>query len=218
MMKKKIDVVNEVVNLVKRDLVMGRLALGEHISEDSLIYRLDIKRNAAREALAELDRQGVIEIAPFRGAYVRRLSADDVRQIFDTLCVLYRAWGGMIDGPLAKPAVDELERRRLLHSESVERGDPEAIYLANASFHAGVLSTLDNRFLAETIDRMESYLHNVRYHLVFSRKEYTDEGCLQHAAMVRYLHDGDGEAFAEVCIMHISHAKNYYSNSNVFLK
>ena len=64
-------------------IVAGELPPFAQVSERSLAERTGLGRTPVREALRDLERDGVIEISPKRGSIVRRLGLDDVREIFE---------------------------------------------------------------------------------------------------------------------------------------
>lgn len=71
------------------DLVFsGELAPGEPLSERSLAKKLDMGRTPVREALRALARDGVVEAQLARGTFVRQLSVDDLREVYQVRLAL----------------------------------------------------------------------------------------------------------------------------------
>jgi DNA-binding GntR family transcriptional regulator len=66
----------------------GAYAPGERIREEALAAEFAVSRGPAREALRLLEKDGLITIIARRGAMVTKLSADEVREIFDIRAVL----------------------------------------------------------------------------------------------------------------------------------
>src|SRR6266849_7758352 len=67
---------------LEEDIVLGRLRPRERLVEQDLANRFGTHRAAVRQALFDLDKKGLIQRVPNRGALVRDLSPDDVRQIY----------------------------------------------------------------------------------------------------------------------------------------
>src|SRR5262245_30234220 len=66
------------------DLIMGGgVDVAEPLSERKLAEALEIGRTPMREAMRDLARDGILEVRPARGTYVRSLSAEDVREIYE---------------------------------------------------------------------------------------------------------------------------------------
>jgi DNA-binding GntR family transcriptional regulator len=65
------------------DLIFGQaLEAGAPLSERKLAEQLGIGRMPVREALHQLEQEGVVEVKPARGTFVRRVSAGDLADIY----------------------------------------------------------------------------------------------------------------------------------------
>src|SRR5277367_5929443 len=71
-----------VVSKLEEDVILGRLHPRERLVEDDLMARLGAKRHVVRQALAELERMGVVERIPNRGARVRAYDTKEVQQLY----------------------------------------------------------------------------------------------------------------------------------------
>src|SRR3990172_8546043 len=63
-------------------ILRGDLAPGSHLSELELSRQLGVSRAPIREALVQLSAEGVLDLVPNRGAFVRGLSSNDVKEIY----------------------------------------------------------------------------------------------------------------------------------------
>lgn len=61
----------------------GSLVPSEPRSERQLATRLNVSRTPVHEALRKLENDGLLEIIPFRGAFVRHLSVAEVRDVYE---------------------------------------------------------------------------------------------------------------------------------------
>src|SRR5579863_1311318 len=76
------ETVAHIVARLRDDILTRRAAPGERLVESDLTHRFGVSRGPIREALRRLAAEGFIEHAPNRGAVVRRLSLQDVRELF----------------------------------------------------------------------------------------------------------------------------------------
>src|SRR5215210_6204462 len=67
---------------IKGDIFRGRLLPREPLKEAELAGVYGVSKTPVREALSSLARRGLVDFDPFRGARVRNLTADDVREIY----------------------------------------------------------------------------------------------------------------------------------------
>ena len=72
----------QIFNRIRNDILSGNYAPGEELKEATLGKQLGVSRTPVREALRQLDLEGLVEIAPNRGAKVIGISRKDVEDIY----------------------------------------------------------------------------------------------------------------------------------------
>jgi DNA-binding GntR family transcriptional regulator len=93
-----------------RDAIMdGTLEPGERLNDDDLIAWLGVSRTPIREALAELARAGLIEMAPNRYTRVAAPTKEELLDAYRTLGVIY---GGVVR--LAVPRFTDAQRKKIV--------------------------------------------------------------------------------------------------------
>jgi len=93
-----------------RDAIMdGTLEPGERLNDEDLIAWLGVSRTPIREALAELARAGLIEMAPNRYIRVAAPTKDELLDAYRTLGVIY---GGVVR--LATPRFTDAQRKKVV--------------------------------------------------------------------------------------------------------
>jgi DNA-binding GntR family transcriptional regulator len=70
-------------DVLRQRIVEGAYAGGELIRQESLAEELGVSRIPIREALFQLESEGLVVIKPHKGAMVSRLSLDDAIEIFE---------------------------------------------------------------------------------------------------------------------------------------
>src|SRR5215831_4244889 len=73
---------NQVIDAVRAAILDGRLQPGQAITERPLAHDLQISRAPVREALRELEKDGLVVTRPHRGTYVASFSDEDVVEIY----------------------------------------------------------------------------------------------------------------------------------------
>jgi DNA-binding GntR family transcriptional regulator len=74
---------SEIANRIRVDLNAGTWAPGEALRQEELADRYGASRMPVREALLQLDAEGLVKMQPNRGAVVATLDEHDVLEIFD---------------------------------------------------------------------------------------------------------------------------------------
>jgi DNA-binding GntR family transcriptional regulator len=81
---------NAVVERLRQTILEGHVAPGEPLREEHLAAALDVSRGPVREALLQLEREGLVIRRPHRGAVVARLSRRDLEEVFSLRLALER--------------------------------------------------------------------------------------------------------------------------------
>jgi len=86
--RKDSRLVNDVVERLHRMIAEGDLVPGQRLREVELSERLGVSRTPIREALLRLESDGTIVVDPGRGRYIRTLSNDEVRHVYEVRLAL----------------------------------------------------------------------------------------------------------------------------------
>ncbi len=81
---------SEIVTRLTSAILSGQLGPGERLREEVLAETMGVSRGPIREAFVQLERQGLVVIRRNRGAYVARLSREDVDEVYSLRLVLER--------------------------------------------------------------------------------------------------------------------------------
>jgi DNA-binding GntR family transcriptional regulator len=77
-----LSLADQVARELREDIIGGRLLSGMPLVESELVRAYNASRNTVREALHLLGREGLTTYVRHKGVIVRRLSVDDVRDLF----------------------------------------------------------------------------------------------------------------------------------------
>lgn len=201
--------VRGVAATLEEEIVLGWLMPRERLIEEELAERLDVKRHVVREALAELERVGLVERVPNRGAFVKLLDPVEVRQIYLVREALETLAAEQI--PLSAPdgLLSQLEKIQGVHSAAVASGDARAAFRANMIFHEALFAACGNPHLVELIQAMAQKVHGARSitaasaeHLALARDE--------HLGMIEAIKAGDRLRLVALCRKHLGPSRDAY--------
>lgn len=77
-----------VVDYIKDHILTGSLKSGDRVIESKLSEALNISRAPVREAMRELEKEGLITVTPRKGAHITEFNLDDIKEIFDIRLLL----------------------------------------------------------------------------------------------------------------------------------
>ena len=87
---------------LRRRILHGQLEPGSRLKLEELASQLDVSHMPVREALRELEGEGLLELYPHRGAVIKGVDAPFVRNLYDVR--------GAIEGMVADQVVEILGR------------------------------------------------------------------------------------------------------------
>jgi DNA-binding GntR family transcriptional regulator len=203
------DRVREIVSALEEQIVLGWLMPRERLLEDPLTAQFSCKKHVIREALTELERMGLVERVLNKGATVRFLDLEAVRQIYTVREALETLAAEQIPFPVPASLLDELKRIQTLHSAAVEANDHRGAFRANQSFHECLFGACGNPYLVEIIRSAAQKVHGARFFTAASRYHLTlarDE----HWAIIRALERNDRATLVSLCKNHIGPSRDAY--------
>jgi len=194
--------VKEIVYQKLRDaLVDHQFAPGEPLREVALCARFEVSKTPIREALVRLERDGLVEILPYRGARARVYTADDVREFFQARemveCECVRVAAGDPGGILDRLATNVAQTRAALES-----GDLKKASARLDAFDDLLFGVLRNRLLSELIERLT--LHLRRLGKMGAGRGRFEDSLLQHETILAALQRGDAEAAQNAMRAHLA--------------
>jgi len=186
--------VSEIVGDHIRELVFnGELRDGERVPQREIAQALGVSSVPVREALAALQREGVVTIEPNRGAFVNGLDADVMREQFYLF--------GRIYGRAARVATERADEALLAELSdlaarmSAERDLAEVLSLS-VRFQAKIVAAGGSRRLAAMLGPLSRIVPGNFHTTVPGASEVTRRGARQ---MVDAIRAGDPDAAERRC-------------------
>lgn len=138
-----------VVTRLRQQILTGVHPDGSRLREEPLAAQLGVSRGPVRDALKALSEEGLVELVPRRGAFVRWIPAEDLREI-----VLIR---GSLEQVALRLAMQRdlngicvaLESRVQEMDLAANQDDWEGILLAESSFHDSLYEGSGSRRLGQ---------------------------------------------------------------------
>ncbi|WP_171133111.1 MULTISPECIES: GntR family transcriptional regulator [unclassified Ruegeria] len=146
---------NSVYQRLLDEIRSGSLSPGERLREIELSERLGVSRTPIREAIRQLEADGLVSHVPRQGATVRFLDYAEVMELDEMRAVLEGTSARLAARAASDVELDELETLNE-HLADVGTG-PEAIRI-NRIFHATLLDAAKNRFLAKSMLSLQKAL------------------------------------------------------------
>jgi DNA-binding GntR family transcriptional regulator len=203
------DRLREIVQALEEQIVLGWLMPRERLLEDRLTAEFSCKKHVVREAIAELERMGLVERVPNKGAAVRLLGPDEVRQIFSVREALETLAAEQIPLPAPAEFIEAITGIQMQHSDAIEANDHRAAFRANMAFHDALFGACGNPYLVEVIRSAAQKVHGARFFTAAS-KPHLMRARDEHWAMVEALRSGDRQKLVDLCRAHLGPSRDTY--------
>lgn len=194
---------------IEEDIVLGRRHPRERLIEQDLCDLFRTHRGDVRLALFELERKGLIERIPNRGAMVRGLAPLEVRQIYAVREELEVLAVRIIAFPVAAGDIDRLEQLHREHSAAVAAGDLLSVFYSNLRFHQVLFGLCGNACLIETIELLAQKVYGIRFYANASPQSL-DRARRDHLAMIKALRTGRRDELIALTRRHLKPSPTAY--------
>lgn len=192
---------NGVYEQLREDIVEGRLPAGSRLKIEELASRYVTSTNPVREALQQLRGEGFVLISPNRGARVRPVDDEFVRNVYEVTTLLepyMTRWfvGYVTDAEIARMEAIEAE------IEAVGFDDPEAYGRLDEQFHRIVYDNHYNRHAFDLWWRHREILRAIGRRFQFSRAR-RQAILVEHRGLIECIKQHDAEGAARIIAQHV---------------
>lgn len=196
-----------VKDTIRDSIFAGEYEPGSPLRESNLCEVMNISRSTVREALRELQEEGLVEIQPHRGAFVTELSSRTIRELFSIREVLepLAVHQAMKDGAFSEETLDNLESLVKEMGESERSGRHLDNIKADANFHQRICEPSDNQLLIGILKNLQSKnTLCIRYVRVYDLDDPSRE--VAHQEILDAIRAGDPDIACESVRKHVAEA------------
>src|SRR3954471_15627550 len=193
----------QVADALRDAIVTGSLEPGDRLVEGRISEQLQTSRGPVRDALRQLEHEGLVASAPYRGAVVLGVSEEEGQQVLIPIRLtlerfsFLKALPRMTDGDFG-----ELAKQVWVMGEAARTSDLRRIVEADLAFHEIVLSRSG---MPHTMQVWRSIQFRIRaYFHRHGRFRALDEIQDEHRQLLEALQTRDPEAVLAVLEPHIA--------------
>ena len=178
-----------VYEVLREGILKGVFQPGERMRQDKLAEAIGVSRIPVRSALMQLESEGLITFNPYRGAVVNKLSAKEMREIYELRALL--------EAHALRKAVDVMTPERLAHLEqlAIELNaiqDGEEFLTRRNEFYRELY---DHDLQARTVGLIERLRAEAGRYWLERKVDYVSRpGQRDHLHLIEFIKAGDIEA------------------------
>ena len=191
---------------LQEDILTGQMRPGDKIIEQRLCERYGASRTPVREALRQLELDGLVEYILNRGYFVIGMSEQDFEDMFD----LRKAY----EMQAVKWAIERITEEEMENLEETfefmefysMRNDIEKMQVINAGFHQIIYEACKNRMLQKLLTAFQTYL-KYKSPEVVHQENYLSTVLEEHRAIFKAFMDKDPREGGRAMEIHVNRAK-----------
>ncbi|PLQ00260.1 GntR family transcriptional regulator [Cupriavidus pauculus] len=173
---------------LREEILQGRLKAGERLRQDELAERIGVSTTPIREALRTLVSEGLASFDTHRGAVVRGLTLEDVREIYRLRMVLEPM---LVESAILHTPPELLRRAEELHAMMLDTVDVVAWTEFNRQFHAVLFESQEETRLANFVKTLRDAATPYIALSLFMRPEHIAASNLEHAEILDHYRQKD---------------------------
>jgi DNA-binding GntR family transcriptional regulator len=180
------SIADGIIEYIKEGVRTGRFAPGQRLIEAELQIAVGSSRGPVREAIRRLTAEGLIETPHYKGARVRRLSKNEVEDLYRVREVVE----GLAARLAAKNISKDTSRKALIKLETDFKktfdGTSQGYMKYNQDFHRLIVAISESEQLRRLLNQLQIPVVMVRLHTIIDRA-LINRSLRQHQKIVKAL-------------------------------
>jgi GntR family transcriptional regulator, trigonelline degradation regulator len=147
---------------LRQSIISGRLIPGERLVERELISMMGVSRTVIREALRQLESEGLVAIIPNKGPVVRKLTLEEAQDLYAIRAVLEGLAARLFTQHADETQVDQLDAALHGVADAFATGDPERILETKNTFYDVLFAGARSQTLSSMIGMLHGRIRRWR--------------------------------------------------------
>jgi DNA-binding GntR family transcriptional regulator len=185
----------EIFTYLSNQIECGALTPGSLINVRKLTEELNVSRTPLREALAQLEIQGLVSILPQRGVRINVLTYEDLLNLFEIIGTLESQVVFTVFDQITDKKIDQMKRFNRAMEQAIDKGKNRNFHETNIRFHKVFLDLSGNHELTNYVSGLKLRLFG------FALKSYRDRFkraiIAEHDVFIALLKEGDRKSAAD---------------------
>jgi DNA-binding GntR family transcriptional regulator len=160
----------ELVHWARENIRTGRFAPGQRLIESDIIREVQASRNKVREALQRLATEGLVTIEAFRGASVKSVTWDEVRQIYQARMAIEGFAAAEFAASTDTELKQKLKQTQTEMNKWVKTGDHEHFAQLNSRWHEIIVDGARNEYFRQFLARLTIPIYRLLFTTFYSKQ------------------------------------------------
>ncbi|MDR3643920.1 MAG: FCD domain-containing protein [Clostridia bacterium] len=199
----------EILRLIKA----GEITAGSKLNELTFVQLLRVSRAPIREAFRALEAAGLVKLEKNRGVFVREISGDEARELYQLRAILDETAGRYLAPRISDAEIIELQGWLIRLEAAAATGQVGDYFPLNIAFHDRIVEMTGNMTLLEFYRRAIDRMHLLRRQS-FSAPGGSSPSRQEHRAIVAALESRDPDLAAAILRKHVENGYQRFLDIN----
>jgi len=195
-----------VLNDLEQAIINGEYKSGDSLSELMLSQKYGVSRTPVREALRQLELEGLVQLVPNKGATVIGVSEKDIDDIYAVRIRIEGLAARLCAENATEEELQALERLCDLQEFYLLKGKTEQLWQLDGEFHNTIFEASRNRPLRSMLSSFHSYISRARSNSMRSA-DRAAHSVDEHRAILSAITVHDGDRAEQLMTEHIIAAR-----------
>lgn len=191
-----------VFNKIREDILSGKYCQNEELKETTIGLELGVSRTPVREALRQLELEGLVNIIPNKGAYVNGISEKDIHDIYIIRSYLEGLCAKWACEHITQEQIDELEEIVYLSEFHAKKEHHDQIVELDNKFHQLIYEASGSKILNHVLSDFHHYVQRIRKITLASENRAINSN-KEHTAILEAIRQRDGDKAEGLAHEHI---------------
>ncbi|MEU6909837.1 GntR family transcriptional regulator [Streptomyces coeruleorubidus] len=183
---------------LRQEIIAGSLRPGDRLVERELAERFGVSRVPVREAIRALVAEGFVHFETPRRTVVRRLTPNDVKELFELREALEVYAAGLAASRATPQDLAEVQELLDRAAAATEAGDAELITDLNSRLHDRIVAMAGNSLLTEALEPVAG-----RLRWMTRRNEEWPQLLVEHRELYEAIASGDPDRARTHALTHV---------------
>ncbi|GAP51450.1 GntR family transcriptional regulator [Streptomyces azureus] len=183
---------------LRQEIIAGSLRPGDRLVERELAERFGVSRVPVREAIRALVTEGFVHFETPRRTVVRRLTPNDVKELFELREALEVYAAGLAASRATPQGLAEVQELLDGAAAATEAGDAELITELNSRLHDRIVAMAGNNLLTEALEPVAG-----RLRWMTRRNEEWPQLLVEHRELFEAIASGDPHRARAHALTHV---------------
>ncbi len=201
-----------VFNAIENAILDGEYKDGDSLNELRISKELGISRTPVREALMQLELEGLVRNVPNKGAVVIGVTEQDIHDIYEIRIRIEGLASRLCAENITEDELRALEKIVDLQEFYLMKNDTEQIWKLDGDFHKIIYDASRSRPLRFTLSNFHNYIKKAR-DISVQTEGRAEKTVAEHRAILDAIKAHNGELAEQLTAKHISNAEdNLFEN------